>query len=232
MAYPTQGTESLLPQYAGAIEGGFDDQLNQLRIDLAETFEALGEAAALAEIPMRRVISASLYMSSSSLDDVMTVWSALSNIFDVIGCSVYARAKPEAGSWYERWWGRTKEVATSDAVAERVAKLERALELKGIENPQADADLKAAKAVRELLKGLESSKEAIAVVGSTCVLKRNNFVFTFTLSQDQLAEVRRNPDFLKNPEIFEKLFKPSSDIDSPSPRAPRRIARRSRDKSN
>jgi hypothetical protein len=131
--------------------------LNELRLDIADIQLTLSESVALRSVAMRRVVQVSVFISSSSVDDLVKVWDAIELIFDAINCTVYAKGNSESGSWYERWLGRTRDVVTSEAVIERLGKLERAAELRGIDNPQADADLKTAKAVRELLRGLESS---------------------------------------------------------------------------
>ena len=85
--------------------------------------------------------------------------------------------------------------------------MERAAEIRILDGPQHDADLKAAKAVREILKGFEGSNECVALIGSVCVLKYKGRVVATTLSQEQLAEVRKNPAFLSSPMLMEGLLK-------------------------
>jgi hypothetical protein len=91
--------------------------------------------------------------------------------------------------------------------------LERAAEIKILDGPQHDADLKAAKAVREILKGFDGSNEGVALIGSVCVLKYNGRVVATTLTQEQLAEVRKNPSFLSSPMLMEGLLKGESEYE-------------------
>jgi hypothetical protein len=184
----------------------YAEAINDLKLELGDLQLALSESFALNEMVIPRVIQVSVFTSADSFDAITSIWEAMTEIFDALGCVIYAQARPESGSWFERWLGKTKEAVTSDAVIERLAKLERAAELKGIDNPQADADLKAAKAINTLLKGMKDTDDGVAVAGSVCVLKRGGVVYSFTLTQEQLTELRKQPLMLRSPEVFEKLL--------------------------
>jgi len=177
-----------------------------LRMDYLEMMAALSEAEALADVPMRRIVQTSVYISEGSKEASDILSEAVPAALDAMDCDVYIAEEPKTGSWFRRIWGRTKDVVTSDAVQDAAAKLERAAEIKILDCPQHDADLKAAKAVREILKGFEGSNEGIALIGSLCVLKRRGRVVAVTLTQEQLAEVRKNRALLSNPRLMEGLL--------------------------
>ena len=114
------------------------------------------------------------------------------------------------GSWFKKWFAKSKEVLSQPEVIERLEKIERAIELKAIDQPQADVDDKQAGAIAKLIKALDNVPNAAVQAGSVLVVKMtNNNVSTIqarTLSQEEMIALENNQLLLQNPaEVLGKL---------------------------
>jgi len=114
------------------------------------------------------------------------------------------------GSWFKKWFARSKEVLSQPEVIERLEKIERAVELKAIDKPQADVDDKQAGAIAKLIKCLDKVPNAAVQAGSVLVVKltTNNvpMIQARTLSQHEMIELENNQLLLQNPaEVLGKL---------------------------
>ena len=98
---------------------------------------------------------------------------------------------------------RTKEVASQPEVADRLAKIERALDIKGLGTPQAEIDNKQAGAIAALTTALANTPSAAIQVGSILYLKLtingDAVVQARTLTQRELIVLESNQNLLNSP---------------------------------
>jgi hypothetical protein len=148
-------------------------------------------------VPMR------VYLSDIPDSGLDPVTEAIDRLIEAFGFEVSDDFPEVLGSWFKKWFVKTKEVASQPEVAERLAKVERALELKGLGSPQADIDQKQASAVAALTSSLEKVPAAAMQVGSILYLKQTidgqTVIQVRTLTQRELLILENNQDLLNSP---------------------------------
>lgn len=112
---------------------------------------------------------------------------------------------PQKGSWFKHWFAATAEVASQPEVAERLRKVERAVELRALHQQQAEVDKTQAEAVNALITALEHVENAAVQIGSLLVVKvtqgNHPSVLVRSLSLRELDALERDPSLLKAPEL-------------------------------
>ena len=108
------------------------------------------------------------------------------------------------GSWFKKWFAKSKEVLSQPEVLERLKKLERAVEIKAIDSPQADVDDRQASAIAKLIKSLEKVPNAAVQAGSVLVVKvatpNGSVIQARSLSQGEMLELENNQLLLQEPQ--------------------------------
>jgi hypothetical protein len=171
-----------------------------------EILALISEHDAFSHVPMNRVLSLSIYLKEGEDAGFFTTRPLVDKLFSAIGFSVFLSTDALFGSFFDKWFGRSDDPITKEEVFERLAKLERALELKGIEVPQSEATLNLAKAAKELMESVEKEEEAAVVVGSLCVLKKGGKAVVVSLSQEQMLAIRKDPNLLRSPSGLQELI--------------------------
>jgi len=94
-------------------------------------------------------------------------------------------------------------VLSQPEVIERLQKIERAIELKAIDKPQADVDEKQASAIAKLINCLDKVPNAAIQAGSVLVVKlttpKGPVIQARTLSQEEMVELENNQLLLQDP---------------------------------
>ncbi|AEH86636.1 hypothetical protein [Mesorhizobium opportunistum] len=167
-------------------------------------------------VPLTRFIPLKVYLSDTTDTKVDEVAAALSDLVEAVDFEIADEFPGIRGSWFQKWFAKTKEVATSDAVTQRLAKVEHALEIKGLALPQAEADDKLASAVERLSKSTESVPHAAMQVGSILFVKVTvrgvPSMQVRTLSATEMIQLERNPGLLASPQdILKRLSDLCSD---------------------
>lgn len=162
------------------------------------------------DLPLHRYVPVRFYTTSEHANEA-AVTEAVEKFLGAFDFVVADNLPGERGSLFKRFFARTKEVATKPEVASRIAKAERALELKMLHERQANVDKLQAEAVAVLLKAIENDDNAALQVGSLLLLRtktasgQRNTV-TRTLTQRELIFVEQNQQLLKRPEnLLDKL---------------------------
>ena len=158
----------------------------------------------LAETPLPRFLPLRVYLSEDTPEIVESVKKAISGVLDVQGLEIADDFPAETGSWWKKWMVRSKDFLTQDEVAERLNKIERAVEMKVLHEPQADVDKKTAEAVGSLAKCFENVPNVAVQAGSILFLKYvgadgTACVQVRTLTQEQLVQIEKNPKLLNTP---------------------------------
>jgi hypothetical protein len=161
----------------------------------------------LASERFRRVLPVSCYTSTDDPAATEAVEEAVVNLMEAIGFDPVYEGLPQVGSWFKNLWFQAKDQVSRPEVQDRLAKVERALELKHIDNPQATVDVELSKAALNLKKMLEGSDYELVYVGSLVMLKTiapdgTKSLVTLSLDQEQMELVKSNPKMLKEPMTF------------------------------
>jgi hypothetical protein len=143
------------------------------------------------------------YLSDGSDDIIDAISAAINKLINASGFEISDDFDAVIGSWYKKWFAKTTEVATQPEVVKRLEKIERALELKGLGQPQAEIDKKQAEATATLLKAVEKVPNTAIQVGSILLVKVSGpngpVVQVRTLSHRELIEIENNPNILVSP---------------------------------
>lgn len=185
------------------------------RLGAAELHQWLAnQTLGLIEQEMRttRFLPMRAYLSDVPQNGLDELTAAIDSFIETFGFEVSDEFPEIIGSWFKKWFVRTKEVASQPEVADRLAKIERALELKGLGAPQAEIDSKQAGAIAALTTSLANVPSAAIQVGSILFLKLtidgNAVVQARNLSQKELIIIENNQDLLNSPStIMTKLAK-------------------------
>lgn len=159
---------------------------------------------------LSRFVPLRVYLSDTPNGAVEDLSRAIGSVLDAFGFEVADEFPPVRGSWFKKWFVKTTEVMTQPEVAERLEKLERALELKGLGQPQAEIDAKQAAAVAQLMKAVKDVPTAAIQAGSILLIKlpsRNGPIIQVrTLTQTELIHLENNQKLLASPaDLLERL---------------------------
>lgn len=154
-----------------------------------------------AELRTKRSIPVRIYLSESAGDEIhQQIINAVVKVLGELSFEKDTDLPEESGSWWKRFWARTKDVTTQEEVAERLQKLERAAEVTMLDKPQAAANKDHATAIVTLIKALKDSNKACIQAGNILILKDGDNIIVRTLSPIELRAVEKNQALLKNPQ--------------------------------
>ncbi len=166
-------------------------------------------------LPTNRVRSTRYIPVRAYIDDtpegaINAISEAISDVLKAFGFTVADEFPEIKGSWFKKWFAKSKDVLSQPEVMERLEKIERAVVLKAIDRPQADVDEKQASAIAKLINSLDKVPNAAVQAGSVLVVKLtiNNspVIQARTLSQEEMIELENNQLLLQNPaEVLGKL---------------------------
>jgi len=117
----------------------------------------------------------------------------------------------EDGSWWKRFWMRSKELATQEEIQNRLIKMERMAEARYLDKPQAEANKDHAAAVATIMKSLEHVNSACVQIGNILLVKhapnkKDARVMVRTLNAIEMNTLEKNQSLLRSPSnIIQKL---------------------------
>jgi hypothetical protein len=117
----------------------------------------------------------------------------------------------ENGSWWKRFWMRSKELATQEEIQNRLIKMERMAEARYLDKPQAEANKDHAAAVATIMKSLEQVNSACVQIGNILLVKhapnkKDARVMVRTLNAIEMNMLEKNQSLLRSPSnIIQKL---------------------------
>lgn len=150
-----------------------------------------------------RYVPVRAYIDQTPEGTINALSVAIGDVLAAYGFTVADEFPEIRGSWFKKWFAKSKEVLSQPEVIERLEKIERAVELKAIDKPQADVDDKQAGAIAKLIKCLDKVPNAAVQAGSVLVVKltTNNapIIQARTLSQEEMIELENNQLLLQDP---------------------------------
>jgi len=155
------------------------------------------------EVRVTRFVPVRVYLSEFSEDAAKDVTDAISELLEVYNFDIAQEFPPIIKSWFKKWFAQTKDVVSQPEVIERLEKMQRALELKGLGQPQADIDNKQTDSVIKLIEAVEKMPQAAIHIGSILLIKYQNdtgpIVEVRTLTQNEMIFIENNRDLLSCP---------------------------------
>ncbi|TCO43789.1 helix-turn-helix domain-containing protein [Actinocrispum wychmicini] len=138
-----------------------------------------------------------LYLSDAS--QAPQVEQALENALAAFDGEVDHRESPIIRSWFRRMRIRFRDADGPEAVRRWGRELDRAVELRAVDEVQARVDATQSKAVAELLTALADTPAALIQLGSVLLIKVDGVPIVRNLTQAELNYLQRNPNLLRDP---------------------------------
>ncbi|MEM8669471.1 MAG: hypothetical protein AAGG48_18240 [Planctomycetota bacterium] len=171
----------------------------------------------ISDVPLTRFVPIRVYLSEDDATKVSDVSDAVERLTEAFGFSISDEFPAKKGSWWKKWFARTKEIATEPEIKERLARLERALEIQGLLTPQAQIDRNEAEAVAKLAEAVKGVQNAAVQAGSVLFIKTDDCIQVRTLTQRELVHLERNQDLLTAPsELPERLAQMANQPETPT----------------
>lgn len=184
------------------LNAGLQQSHNEIQVELHTHLSIASLGIDTRDVLLRRFIPVRVYFSESDEADLGT--EALKAILDSLDLSICDIFPAETGSILQRLFAKTNEVATQPEIAERLQKLERAIEIQGLHKPQSQVDRNEAEAISAIISALDKVSSAAIQVGSIVIIKLpdpdgNSCIQARTLSPQELVLLENNPHLLKEP---------------------------------
>lgn len=177
-------------------------------------FQLPTEPVAAAEVGVR-TMPISIYLASEN--NATEVELALVELLDEVEVDIIKTKPPIVDSWFGLMIGRFRRWLTTEQANEIVAKVERAIEVRLLDQPQADVDAKQAEAVARLMTALENQPNACIQVGSIFLLKVDGIMVVRNLSPTELSFLSRNHTVLATPRQVLAALEAFSNAQAPPP---------------
>lgn len=149
-------------------------------------------------------ISVAVYVDAKEEDVSNRVITAVDQLVEAMGYDGPLDEEIERGSIFRRSRAKAKQVLTSPELQARLVKIERAIELAGLELNQAQVDQREADAVARLLSELRDVPRACVRAGSVVVAKFTTpdgpVIVARTLSQVEIRALEQFPEVQRHPE--------------------------------
>jgi cell division septum initiation protein DivIVA len=185
---------------------------SNVRVKLAESRPSSGNGAATGLSPSdhsnlaleddQEVV---IYIQTDDEAVAAQVFAAVDELSLLLGYQQPIEESLERGSFFRRAKAHVAAGLSSDAVTDRLTKVERAIELTVIDAKQADVDDKTAQAVQRLISSLADVPQACIRVGSILLVKYHNgygpVILTRTLSQVEIRALERFPEIQTHPNL-------------------------------
>ncbi len=148
-------------------------------------------------------IAVDIYLDTDDQEVAAKVFDAADSLIRLLGYDSPFDEQIFYGSIFRRAKAVAREAVTSEELRTSLIKIERALELRISDRPQAEVDVREAEAARTLLSGLSDVPQACVRLGSIFVVKYQDaggpVVLIRNLSQLELHALERFPEIQRNP---------------------------------
>jgi hypothetical protein len=165
-------------------------------------YQYLGED--LSSIRLDRFIPVRVYLSDENETGIRKVSDAIDKLLAAFGFEFSDDFPAEKGSWWKKWFAKSTEVVTQPEVTDRLEKIERALELKGLHKPQAEVDKAQAEAIAALTAATKDIPNVAIQAGSILLVKTTDgnhdpCLQVRTLTTKELIYLENNQHLLCKP---------------------------------
>lgn len=155
-------------------------------------------------------ISVDIYLDTDEEEVATDIIALVAGLIDNMGYTESPEVHIERGSIFRRSRAGSQRMLSSGELRDRLVKVERAIEIAGIDVRQADVDSKTSEAVARLIVGLAQVPRACIRAGSILLIKYETSegpaILARNLSQLEIRALERFPEIQKRPEaVFEAL---------------------------
>jgi hypothetical protein len=161
-----------------------------------------------------QLIPVSIFFDSKKEASIMKIEKAVNDFLETLDFKVFIELTPVIQSWWKRAVAKTVDVISSDEVTSRLKKAEYALEVNTVLKQQSEIDKNHSESLMNIMKSLDSVKNAAIRIGSLLVLKMTDHetgevnLQVRTLNILELDLINRHPEVQNSPhKIVELLSK-------------------------
>jgi hypothetical protein len=158
-------------------------------------------------VSLPRFIEVVVYIAEAQ--DASEVEAATLALTDASGFVLADEFPPVRRSFWRRFTARTRELASRPEVETRLRELERAVQIQGIDLPQAQVDALQASAAAQLIESLNGQSQAAIKIGSILVLKLDDQLIVTTLTPGEMLQLSREPTLLSAPQTLLASLRPA-----------------------
>jgi len=155
------------------------------------------------EVRLTRYLPIRAYIDETPTGAIGAVSSAVAEVLKAFGFTVADEFPEIRGSWFKKWFAKSKDVVSQPEVRDRLEEIERAVKLRGIERPQAEVDDIQASAIAKLIGVLDNVPNAAIQAGSVLVVKLTTpsgpVIQARTLTQEKMVALENNQLLLQDP---------------------------------
>jgi|GEM_PF-4193122 len=154
-------------------------------------------------MPLPRLVPVRVFTSGHNKGRILDIVGNIQQVLNEFGFDFADEFPEELGSWFKKWFARSRELLSRPEVATKLKNIERALELSGIHKPQAEINKAEAEAVAVLLNSIAAEPNVLIQIGSLLMVKSTNSkeeasIEVRSLSQEELIQLEQNQPFIKN----------------------------------
>jgi hypothetical protein len=145
-------------------------------------------------IEVRGLLPVRVYLPEEDSQAHGSISSAIKNLAAAFDLEIAFEFREVSGFWLKTWFMNVREAPSPTDVAERLRKLERAVELQAADLPAAQAH-----GVKDLRKALRLTPSAFIQIGLLLIVKQpGSDVRVKTLTPDDLARLELNPSLISS----------------------------------
>lgn len=129
----------------------------------------------------------------------MRVERALNEVLTEFGLQTVHREPPVVRSWFHRMTAKFERPDGPEVTRRLMRELDRAVELRAVEQIQAQVDAAQGDVVAKLLTALADTANALIQIGSVLLIKVDGVPLVRNLTHAELAYLQRNPQLSQDP---------------------------------
>jgi len=166
-------------------------------------------------VAVNRIFPITVYLDGHDAESVKKVQAAIRQVIAEADWDLAFEGDGIPGSWFGRFFARSKEALTSEQTKAELRRIERALEIQALHLPQSQIDAAQSDGVAKLITALANTSDALILIGSVLLIKVDGVLTVRNLTQVELAYIEHNKNLYKSPkDMLEELTRitPSAGI--------------------
>jgi hypothetical protein len=190
------------------------ERLSKLSIQTHNWLSLVSLGIDVSDTSIHRFAPMRLYLSDATDQTIKNVSEAINLLLDAFDFHIADDLGATRGSWYRRLFVSTKRAVTQTEFLERLQQVERALQIKHLEMPQAGVDEKQVASIKLLLDAIKEVPNVAMQIGSILLIKTTSddgpLIQVRTLTSKELIHLESNQSLLSSPaQLLKKLARAS-----------------------
>ncbi len=176
----------------------------RLQLDAHSVFSLQSMGVDLSVARITRFLPVRVYVDDDNLEGVERLAKLTTDALESLGLEVADDIPAESGSWYKRWFARSKEALKHEEVQDIARKVKRGAELAGLEKQQAEINKTQSDALASLMAEAKNYRNAAIQAGTALVVvttddSGNKSVVGVTMTAAQVIALENNQYLLQSP---------------------------------